>query len=58
MGYLAATADPTTGYNLVTGLGSVNVNNLATSVGSTAHTQHDLSFSLRHSYHFRSQRKL
>jgi pro-kumamolisin-like protein/Big-like domain-containing protein len=28
MGYLAASADPTTGYNLVTGLGSVNVNNL------------------------------
>jgi len=28
MGYLAATDDSATGYNLVTGLGSVNVNNL------------------------------
>ena len=29
MGYLAANADANTGYNLVTGLGSVDVNNLA-----------------------------
>jgi subtilase family serine protease len=29
MGYAAASADPSTGYNLVTGLGSVNLNNLA-----------------------------
>jgi hypothetical protein len=33
MGYLAANADSTTGYNLVTGLGSVNVNNLAKAWG-------------------------
>jgi hypothetical protein len=30
MGYTASNADPTTGYNLVAGLGSVNFNNLAT----------------------------
>jgi len=33
MGYLAANADTATGYNLVTGLGSVNANNLATAFG-------------------------
>ena len=33
MGYLAAAADSATGYNLVTGLGSVDANNLATAWG-------------------------
>jgi hypothetical protein len=33
MGYLAADADTTTGYNLVTGLGSVDANNLAKAFG-------------------------
>lgn len=32
-GYLSSAADATTGYNLVTGLGSVDANNLATAVG-------------------------
>jgi len=32
-GYFSANADATTGYNLVTGLGSVNANNLATAWG-------------------------
>ncbi len=32
-GYYSSAADPTTGYNLVTGLGSVNANNLATAWG-------------------------
>jgi subtilase family serine protease len=45
-GYSASTADPTTGYNMVTGLGSVDVNNLATNwsaASSTAGTTFTLS---------------
>jgi len=35
LGFDSAAADSTTGYNLVTGLGSVDLNNLATAWGST-----------------------
>ena len=38
MGYLAANADSTTGYNLVTGLGSVDVYNLAKNWGGAKNT--------------------
>ncbi len=35
LGFQASNSDPTTGYNMVTGLGSVDVNNLAVALGGT-----------------------
>lgn len=44
-GYEASNADPTTGYNLVTGLGSVDVGNLATAWVEATEAQFSLSAS-------------
>jgi subtilase family serine protease len=45
IGYEASNADPTTGYNLVTGLGSVDVGNLATAWAAATQAQFSLSAS-------------